>query len=252
MKNIFHLSAFLLLNLCFQNSSLAQANNKKESKTSHFITAGYNFGASAPYTLPNNIRSIDRYKLLFTPSIGYEIHYSLDTHWGIGAGARIDVKGMDITDSVQYFHTILTMDDGEFEGDFSGTNQTTVKNTYLAVPVYATYQSGNWNFRFGAYVAYALSRSFKGSVSDGYIRKGDSLGEKVLIDESKFDFSDEIRRWDWGLHAGAGHKIGQAWSINLNIQTGFEPIFPSDFRGVGYKLRNINLNIGAAFNLKYL
>ncbi|WP_316792127.1 porin family protein [Pedobacter frigoris] len=221
-------------------------------KNTHFITAGYNFGATAPYTLPNTIRKIEKYTLQFTPSVGYEFHRKLNKKWGVGSGVRVDVKGMKITDSVQYFHTILTMDDGEFEGDFSGTNQTTAKNTYLTVPIYGTFQSGRWHYRLGGYVAYALSKSFSGSVSNGYIRKGNSLGEKVFIDESKFDFSDEMKSWDWGLHAAVGREIGHAWSINLNIQAGIDPIFPSSFRGVGYKLRNINLNIGAAFNLSYL
>lgn len=250
-KLIYYLILCLTVLGLNQYQSLAQVAEKSERKYSHFITAGYNLGATAPYSLPNNIRKIEKYQLQFTPSVGYEIHRRFDEHWGIGSGLRVDVKGMKITDSVQYFHTILTMDDGKFEGDFTGTNQTTAKNTYLTLPIYGTYQTGRWNFRLGGYVAYALSRSFKGSVSNGYIRKGDSLGEKVLISESKFDFSDEMRTWDWGLHGGVGRNIGPAWSINLNLQAGLPPIFPSDFRGVGYKLRNINVNLGAAFNLAY-
>lgn len=224
------------------------------TEINHQVTLGYNLGASAPFSLPNTIREIQSYSALFTPSIGYEGTYDLSSKWFVGAGLRFDIKGMKVTDSVQYFHTIISVDNGSgekgsFEGDFSGTNATKVKNTYLTLPVFAGYHLGEWDFRLGLYVARLLSGSFEGTVSDGYIRKGDSLGEKVLINEASFDFADEIRDWDWGGHMGVARSFGPKWQAYLTAQVGATPLFPSSFKGVGYNLHNIYITIGGAYAL---
>ncbi|RYE29086.1 MAG: hypothetical protein EOP48_32895, partial [Sphingobacteriales bacterium] len=52
----------LAANFLFQKATFAQTSGDEfKSKTSHSITAGYNFGATAPYSLPNNIRKIEKY-----------------------------------------------------------------------------------------------------------------------------------------------------------------------------------------------
>ena len=218
------------------------------------VTLGYNIGASAPFSLPNNIREIQSYKPIFTPSIGYEATYDLSSKWMVGAALRFDIKGMKVTDSVQYFHTIITVDDGSgekgsFEGDFTGTNATLTKNMYLTLPIFAGYKAGEWDFKLGVYFAHLLSGRFEGTVSDGYIRKGDSLGEKVLIDRADFDFADELKTWDWGGHLGIARNFGPRWQANLTAQVGARPIFPSSFRGVGYDLHNIYVTLGAGYSL---
>ncbi|WP_208292331.1 porin family protein [Sphingobacterium paludis] len=220
----------------------------------HRITVGYNLGASAPFSLPNTIREIKSYSPVFAPSIGYEATYDISEKWLVGAALRFDVKGMEVTDSVQYFHTIITVDNasgdqGTFEGDFSGTNATTVKNSYLTLPVYGGYRLGSWDFKIGLYVARLLNGRFEGSVSDGYIRKGDSLGEKVLIDRATFDFAEQIRKWDWGGHLAFARNFGVHWQATLTAQVGAQPIFPSSFKGVGYDLHNMYVTLGAAYRL---
>lgn len=220
----------------------------------HHVTVGYNLGASAPFSLPNTIREIKSYTPLFTPSIGYEATYDLSERWLVGSGLRFDVKGMKVTDSVQYFSTIITVDngsgeDGTFSGDFSGTNQTMVKNSYLTLPIFAGYRVGTWDFRLGLYAARLLAGRFEGNVSNGYIRKGGPLGEKVLIDKATFDFGDQIRQWDWGGHAAVGRSFGKHWHANLTTQIGGTPLFPNSFDGVGYNLHNIYVTIGGAYRL---
>lgn len=220
----------------------------------HTLTFGYNIGASAPFSLPNTIREINSYAPLFTPSIGYEATYDLSPKWFVGAGLRLDIKGMKVTDSVQYFHTIITVENdsgekGTFEGDFSGTNATKVKNTYLTLPLFAGYYLGEWDFKLGVYLARLLSGSFEGTVSDGYIRKGDSLGEKVLISEASFDFADKLRAWDFGGHMGVARRFGSRWQAGITAQVGARPIFPSSFQGVGYNLHNIYVTVGGAYHL---
>lgn len=224
------------------------------SDIKHHVGIGYNIGASAPFSLPNTIRGIKSYSPLFTPSIGYEATYDLSEKWLVGAGLHFDVKGMKVTDSVQYFHTIISVhngagDQGTFEGDFSGTNATIAKNSYVTLPVFAGYRVGDWDFKLGLYVARLLSGRFDGSVSDGYIRKGDSLGEKVIIDRATFDFAQQIRSWDWGGHMAFARNFGQHWQANFTVQVGAQPIFPSSFKGVGYDLHNMYLTLGSAYRL---
>ncbi len=220
----------------------------------HRVSVGYNLGATAPFSLPNTIREIKSYAPLFTPSVGYEATYGLSEKWSVGAGLRFDVKGMKVTDSVQYFHTIITVDNGSgdqgtFEGDFSGTNATKTRNSYLTLPVFAGYRLAAWDVKLGLYLARLLNGHFEGSVSDGYIRKGDSLGEKVLIDRATFDFAEQIRRWDWGGHLAVARNFGPRWQANLTAQVGAQAIFPSSFKGVGYDLHNMYITIGASYRL---
>lgn len=239
-------------------SSIMYAQEKQEKfawdKVQHAVTLGYHIGATAPFSLPNTIREINSYAPLFTPSFGYQATYDFSSKWLVGAGLRVDVKGMKVTDSVQYFHTIISIDNGNgeigsFEGDFTGTNATISRNVYLTLPVFAGYRQGEWDFKLGMYFACLLSAEFKGTVSDGYIRKGNSLGEKVLIESAEFDFSREVRSFDLGAHVGVSRHFGPRWEADLTGQLGLNPVFPSSFRGVGYNLHHMYLTLGVAYRL---
>ena len=219
-----------------------------------YITLGFNLGASAPYGLPNTIREINSYSPAFSPSLGYELDYDLSDRWSVGTGLRFDLKGMHVKDSVQYFRTLITVqnengENGSFEGDFSGTNSTSSRNGYLTVPFFAGYHLKKWQFNGGLYIAYLIQSKFEGNVSNGYIRKGGSLGEKVLIDHATFDFSDKVNNWDYGLHVDVNRHINERWQVRVNGQIGLNPLFPSSFQGVSYELYNMFFTIGAAYRL---
>lgn len=252
MINLKKLSILALL-VILVTATRAQEGFQSE-KLKHYATLGYNIGAAAPLGLPNTIRKIKSYSPLFTPSFGYEATYDLSSKWFVGAGLRLDFKGMKVTDSVQYFRTEITVgnggsDDGVFEGDFTGTNATEANNTYLTMPIYGGYRAGAWNVKLGMYFAVLLSSKFEGNVSDGYIRKGGSLGEKVLIDHATFDFGDKMRSYDIGLHAGVERELTERWQVNLTGQMGFVPLFPSSFKGVGYDLHNMFVTAGVSYRI---
>ncbi|MNK25819.1 hypothetical protein D3C87_441470 [compost metagenome] len=255
----------LLLVLCLSLNGFAQESPKelkKETraqrlasrKFSHNLVFGLNIGALAPVSLPENVRKIKAYNPEFCPSFGYEFLHHFTPEWSLGFSAKVDYKGMSITDSVVYFHTSIQQSangqTSSFEGDFSGTNRTYARNVYFTLPVYAVWTPGErWFFRLGGYVAYLWDAKFQGNVSDGYIRKGNSLGEKVLIDHATFDFSKEQRRWDYGIDAGTGIYIGHRWTIQANLQWGLQPVFPSDFTGISFKMYNIFANVGASIRI---
>jgi hypothetical protein len=257
-KKILHLIAFMAGSFMMhaqEQSGSTVSDHPRNQKIKQYILAGFNIGAATPLSLPNNVRQINGWWPQLSPSVGYEFVYRLSDHWGIGAALKLEYKGMGIKDSVQYLHTIITVDNGNgqtgsFEGDFTGTNKTIVNNAYLTLPINVVYEPNEkWRYKMGIYVAHLLSGNFSGTVSNGYIRNGNSLGEKVLIDESKFNFDKAERNFDFGLQGGAERVIGGKLSVNANLNFGLEPLFPADFKGVGFKMYNIFLTLGVAYRI---
>ncbi len=229
-------------------TSLAQV--PAVGKIRHQAVVGYNIGAVSPIGLPATIRKIYGYSPLFAPSFGYEGLYKVKNHWMLGYGLRVDFKAMRVRDSVAYMPTIIHSGKDRLEGVFSGRNQTSVRNIYLTLPVYLQWTPAEkWHYKLGMYMAYLLRPKFEGKVSDGYIRNGGSLGEKVAIASAEFDFSARENRWDIGIHAGIAHDIAPKWAVAAQVQWGLLPVFPSSFNGVSFKMYNIFGNIGVAYSL---
>lgn len=217
----------------------------------HRIMAGFNFGATAPVGLPNTIRKINSYWPEFSPSLGYELGYRITPKWGAAVGVKLDYKGMGTKDQVLYFPTIITTEDGgTFAGDFSGKNQTTVRNAYVVFPLSATFTPNNkWRFNLGGYAAWLFSSNFYGTVSDGYIRNGGPTGGKVAIDHATFDFGTDVRKFDIGLQGGALCKVGNKLEVMGNLNWGLRPVFDSEFKGLDFPLYNIYLTLGVAYKI---
>ncbi|RFS19076.1 PorT family protein [Chitinophaga silvatica] len=230
---------------------LAQEEHSFQPHLEHRILAGFNFGAATPIGFPNTIRKINAYWPEFSPSLGYELTYQACEEWGVSLGVKMDYKGMGTKDQVQYFHTIITTEDGgRFEGDFSGHNKTIAKNAYITLPFSAVFTPNTrWRFNLGGYVAWLFSSNFHGTVSDGYIRNGGPLGEKVTISEATFDFGTNVRSFDIGVQGGAAYRVGKRISIDGNLNWGLRPIFPGDFRGLDFPLYNVFLTLGVTYKI---
>lgn len=252
------ISGLILVMLTAATQLFAQDNGNGQTNADSFkpvlehrILAGFNFGASAPVGLPNTIRKINSYRPEFSPSLGYELSYRRTEKWGAAIAVKLDYKGMMTKDEVQYFPTIITTSDGgRFEGDFTGKNKTTVRNAYVSFPISAVYTPNNrWRFNLGGYVAWLFSSNFYGTVSDGYIRNGGSLGEKVNITSATFDFGTEVRSFDAGLQGKAAYRVGKKLSVNGNLNWGLRPIFPDEFKGMDFPLYNIYLTLGVTYKI---
>ena len=250
MKNI----NIIILLLIVSISAYSQVNDTTNyPKTIQYrVTAGINVGGLAPVPLPNNIREIKSYNPTFSPSLGFEALYQFKKRWSVGVSPRFEYKGMKVKDSVMYFHTMIQVGEGSnassFEGDFTGTNYTESKNLYFGVPFFLQFSPReNWHYRIGGYFAFLLDSKFEGTVSDGYIRNGGSLGEKVEITSASFDFSDKIRKFDYGLYTGAIRNIGERFSIDLSLQWGLRSAFPSSFSGISFPMYNIYAQIGTGY-----
>lgn len=223
-------------------------------KAVHKVIAGINIGAAAPLGLPDNIRKINSFNPLLLPSLGYEGSFYLCKKWRWGVGVRFDRKGMKVSDSVIYFQTLVQQTDGQntatFEGAFSGTNTTEVHNSYITLPFFIELLPGKyWHYKLGFYTAFRLKGKFRGNVSDGYIRNGGPTGEKVIIDQATFDFSDLQRDIDYGLHAGVERDLGKRIAVTASLQWGLHPLFPASFTGVSVPMYNIFGHLGAAIRL---
>ncbi len=224
------------------------------SRISYSVTAGFNAGGLSPVPLPNNIRKIMSYDPMVNPSLGIEALYPLNERWSIGINPRFDYKGMKVKDSVMYFHTLIQMGEGDerssFEGDFTGINYTESRNLYLSLPFFITFTpKEKWHYRLGGYAAFRIHSRFKGYVSDGYIRNGNSLGEKINVTRADFDFSDKVRKVDCGIYAGVKRDLGNNFSVGLNLQWGLISAFPKSFTGIAFPMYNIygQLAVGYGF-----
>lgn len=218
------------------------------------LLAGYNIGATAPLSLSPSIRKIHSWWPTFNPSIGIECVRAADRKLTVAAALKLEYKGAGIRSRVKHFPTTVTIKDAHsentFEGVFTGENKTVIHNAYLTIPVYGIYKiNSRVHFRFGMYAAIRLYGKFEGEVSDGYIRKGDALGEKVMISSADFDFSGEQHAVDYGLLVGISKQIHKKIFIYADLTGGFVSLFPESFRAVDMKLYQIHLQMGAGWNV---
>ncbi|SHL46565.1 Outer membrane protein beta-barrel domain-containing protein [Chitinophaga jiangningensis] len=254
MRNIYKLLIVLMVSSAAGNLMAQDNISTFKPFLEHRIVAGLNFGATAPMGFPNTIRAIDGYWPEFSPALGYELSVRASEKWGAAIGVKMDFKGMGTKDEVQYFHTIITVQDGSstgtFEGLFTGKNKTIARNAYVTFPISAVFTpSNNWRFSLGGYMAWKFSANFHGNVSDGYIRNGGPTGEKVIVDEATFDFSSEVRNFDVGFQGGAERRVGKKLSVLGNLAWGVRPLFPSDFKGLDFPLYNVFLMLGVSYKI---
>ena len=246
----------ILLLLSFYTSySQVEEPAVKNYKLEHKIVAGFNFGATAPVPIPEEVRSIEGWWPQFGAQLGYNILLRENgSNWSIGSGILLDYKGMGVKDKVKYMHTIVDIEQGDetgkFEGYFTGKNKTTVKSSYITIPAYVTYYiKEKWRLRLGAYVSYLFSSEFSGEVTDGYIREGDYSGRKIMIDFAQFSFGDKVRSFDFGLTGGGEFKFNNRFGFYTNLSWGLTSIFKRSFKGVGFKMYNIYAAAGMTYTL---
>jgi len=243
---------FTVIIVCLSVFNLS-AQSSFGQKLEHKIVAGFNLGATAPSSIPAEIRSIEAWWPQFTPQLGYNILYNATEKWGVGSGIMLNYKGMGVKDKVKYIHTRVVIEEGttrELEGYFVGKNETKTKMAYVTIPLFASYRlSDKWSVKAGGYASYLFSGRFHGSVSDGYLRVGDPTGEKVDITEARFNFDDDLKNFDFGLTFGGEMKLNDRFGIYGNLDWGLTPIFPSNFRAMEFSMHNIYFTLGLTYKL---
>jgi hypothetical protein len=218
------------------------------------INAGYNIGGTSPIPLPAEIRKIEKYTPVeFPPHVALEASRWFNERWGLTAQLTLDLKGFTVKDSVLNLWTEMEMKEGYYAGTFTGHNETNIKNTYLTIPVMASYRlSDVWLLQAGIYAAWMYAADFKGTASNGYIRDGGPTGEKTLVDVARFDFSEKQRSLDCGLLAAAEWKFTRNFALRGQLAWGLIPVFPSSFTGMPFKMYNIYGTLGVSYLLKQI
>jgi hypothetical protein len=217
------------------------------------INAGYSLGGSSPVSFPAEIRKIEEYRPdAWAPHIALEATRWLNEKWGIVAQIAWDHKGFTVRDRVKNMYTEIEIE-GNPEpqtGNFTGNNTTKVQNDYLSVPLLATCRfSDGLTGQFGIYVAWLSRSCFKGSVSDGYLRLGSPVGEKIDVPSASFNFSKEQNRFDYGLLLAEEWTLYRNFALRGQLSWGLSSLFPSDFTGISFDMHNIYGMLGVSYRI---
>ena len=218
------------------------------------IKAGFGIGGSAPLPLPAEIRSIDSYN----PTLAISLEGTA-TKWfgekqkaGLSVGFRMENKNMTTKATTKnYSMEIIGSDGNRLKGNWTGGVKTKVRNSYLTLPILAAYKiSSRWNIKFGPYFSYLMDKEFSGEVYDGYLREGNPTGDKIKFEDgaiATYDFSGELRKFQWGLQLGADWKAFKHLKVFTDLTWGLNDIFKDDFKTVTFDMYPIYLNMGFAY-----
>ncbi len=215
------------------------------------LGAGVNIGGTSPLPMPREIRSIKSYKPGLNIALEGNVHKQIGkTPWGIAIGLCLETKGMDTDASVKNYHMEAVNADGSGRvvGAWTGKVKTSVDNNYLTFPVLATYAIGQrWEVAAGPYFSWMMDGSFTGEAYDGYIRDQNPTGEKAEVARATYDFSNDLRRFNWGLQLGGEFRAYKHLAVSATLKWGFNGIFPSDFESVTFALYPIYATVGFAY-----
>ncbi len=221
---------------------------------SYSIRGGLNIGGSSPLSLPASIRSIESYSPGWMPRIALEAHYVLQPKWGVEAGIMLEQKGMNAKAVVKNYHTTFNASkDGSSQsvtGYFTGSVTTNVRNTYLTIPLRATYDiAHNWRVKAGLFAGILLKGKFSGAANDGYMRDETPVGQKIGIADAQYDFSNEISKLNTGVDIGIDYFIRQHFIASAHLSYGATPVMKKDFESVDFKMYNLFLGLTVGYRL---
>ena len=231
-----------------EKSSLSEKYQEyKSQKVYEFsVKAGFNLGGSSPMGLPAEIRQINGFSPTLALAITGDVTRWFNAHWGMTAGLRFEIKGMETNAGVKNYVIKLQNDGGYIEGNYWGDVITKVNNQYLTIPVQAAYRaSERWTVRAGLYASFMLHGNFDGEALNGYMRTDPT--DPKLETSAPYDFSEDLRNFDWGIDVGAQWVAYKHFSIYADLTWGMLPIFPDSFTAVDFKMYNVYVNLGFAY-----
>lgn len=213
------------------------------------VKAGFNVGGTAPLPLPAEIRSIEHYDPRLMFAIEGDVTKWLNSRLGVITGLRFESKGMKTDAKVKgYLMEMVSKQEGALKGVWTGSVQTQSRSDYLTVPLLATWKyNKRLQLELGGYYSLLIDGNFSGTVYDGYLRKGDPTGEKVLVSEAAYDFSDDLRNNHFGLQMGAEWRAFTHLNIYGDFTWGVNNIFKDDFKSISFAMYPIYLTLGFAY-----
>jgi len=238
--------------------------------TAHFATAqdnkgeiqlkarvGYSIGATAPIGIPATIRSIESFKLTPNFMVGADGMYQLSDRFGLQAGLHYEIKDMDGEVTTKGYHMKVKMDEDELEGLYTGHVRQIVRQRMLTIPLQMTYElSRKVQLKAGPYLSILLSKKFYGYASDGYLRKDDPTGVKVVMGDKEgewatYDFDEEMRTCQVGVAVGIDWAFYRQLGLSADLSWGLSGIHHSNFKTVEQTLYPIYGTIGLVYYIKH-
>lgn len=240
----------------------AQESEKGESKFKTFFTDNIEYqaklqltlGGASPLGIPAQIRKIESFKP--TNVVGLEANATKwltdERKYGIRVGLKIQSRAMKTQAEVKNYFTQIEDDSGaRTTGYFTGHVVTRANNSYLTLPVSFVWNiSEKWNFYGGFYISAAVNKSFDGYIYDGVFREGTPIGEPATFEGTaigEYDFSDDVRPFQFGEQIGFEYKINPQFSISLDGSFANTAVFKKDFEAISFKMYNIFGNLGFAY-----
>lgn len=217
------------------------------------LKAGMNIGGASPLPLPVEIRSIDNYNPLLNGTLeGTVTHWwGNSKKWGTSVGLKLETKGMKTGATVKNYSMEIIDGGSRVAGYWTGFVHTKYHSGMLTVPVLANYRiAPRWTVKAGAYASYLIDKEFSGYVSDGYLREGTPIGQKLEFTDGKtatYNFDNNLRSFQWGFMAGASWKTFRHFSLNADLSWGMNDIFKKDFKTITFDLYPIYLNLGFGY-----
>ena len=223
----------------------------------HSFRLGYNIGGNMPMGLPATIRHLNSYTPQPNPSLGFDAIMFLNKHqrWGIQLGVRIENRGMAEDAQVKNYHMEITRGNQTLAGMFTGDVYTKVTQWGATVPLRAVWRiSPKWDLKLGPYLTYVAYGKFEGWAHGGYLRVNDPTGPRVELGETPaergdYDFSENMRRWQYGFMLGADWHIGQRFGAYADLSWGVSKTFHASFTTIEQDLYPVYLTLGATYRI---
>lgn len=216
---------------------------------------GYSIGATAPMGIPATIRSVESFRLTPNFMLGIDVMYPLTEKLGLQAALHYDIKDMDSEVTTKGYHMKVNMDDDELEGVYTGHVRQKVRQRMLTIPLQLTYElSRQVQLKGGPYLSFLLSKEFSGYAFDGYLRKDNPTGAKVVMGDREgewatYDFSDDMRSLQFGLAVGVDWTLCRQLGLSADLSWGLTGIHRSDFKTVEQTLYPIYGTIGLFYRI---
>jgi len=243
--------------------SIAQESENEESKFKSFFKENIEYqaklqltlGGASPLGIPAQIRKIESFKPINV--LGFEANatkwFNDERKYGIRVGLKIEGRGMKTQAEVKNYFTQIEDDSGaRTTGYFTGHVVTRANNSYVTLPVSFVWNvSEKWNVYGGFYISATINKSFDGHIYDGVFREGTPIGEPATFEGTAigiYDFSEDIRSFQFGEQIGVEYKVNKQFSISLDGSFANTAVFRKDFEAISFKMYNIFGNLGFGYN----
>ena len=244
--------ALLAILICIPASGKIKLN---VDSITYDLRVGYNIGGTAPINMPASIRKLNKYTLQPNIVIAMGAKHRLNNRWGLMTEFRFEYKNMKIDATVKNYFVDIVMGGQSLSGIYCGHNVTKVKEFMVTVPLMATYDiTDDLSIHAGPYISFLLSKEFSGYVYNGHLRVDRPTGPKVEMGGKNgahgvFDFSDKMRKIQYGISAGADWQFSRLWGVYGEINWGVSGIHKADFKTIDPTLYPIFGSLGMIYRL---